>query len=82
MFFTVSKAVKEMAACMVEHPEDWVQETYEFVNIKHPDIKFWTCNGTATLTLHGNTCFSIAEQFYLAKAIKQSIARRLTEGLK
>ena len=77
MFFTVSKGVKELAASMVENPHDWVQGQYEFVNTKHQDVRLWTCNGALFLKIGGNDCLSLAEKFYLAKAIKRSTAQKL-----
>ena len=77
MFFTVSKGVRELAASMVENPHDWVQGQYEFVNTKHHDIRLWTCNGASFLRIGGNACLSLAEKFYLAKAIKRAMAQKL-----
>lgn len=77
MFFTVSKGVKELADSMVRSPHDWVQGQYEFICINHQDIRIWTCNGTAFLKIGGNSCLSLAEKFYLAKAIKLAIAKKL-----
>lgn len=78
MFFTVSKGIKELAKSMIENPHDWVQGTYEFMSTKHPDICIWTRNGVLNLTIGGNKCLSIAEKFYLAKAIKLTTAKKLT----
>ena len=78
MFFTVSKGVKELAASMVRNPHDWVQGQYEFICTKHQDIRIWTCNGVAFMRIGGNTSLSLAEKFYLAKAIKRATAQKLT----
>ena len=78
MFFTVSNGVKELAAIMVKNPHDWVQGPYEFICTKHTDVRIWTCNGTAFLKIGGNACLSLAEKFYLAKAIKRATAQKLT----
>lgn len=69
MFFTVSRGVKELAASMIENPGDWVQGTYEFFNTTYPDIRIWTANGATFLRIGGNACLSLAEKFYLAKAM-------------
>jgi hypothetical protein len=74
MFFTVSE---EIATSMVENPHDWVQGMYEFTNTKHRDLSLWTYNGATFLKIGGNDCLSLAEKFYLSRAIKKSIARRL-----
>ena len=78
MIFTVSKGVREIAASMIENPHDWVQGMYEFTNTKHRDLAIWTCNGASFVKIGGNDCLSLAEKFYLSRAIKKSIAKRLT----
>ena len=78
MFFIVSEGVKELATSMVENPHDWVQGQYEYVNTKHQDIRVWTSNGASFIKIGGNDCLSLAEKFYLARAIKRATAKKLT----
>lgn len=74
---TITMQPRELAASMVENPHDWVQGQYEFVNTKHNDIRLWTCNGAYLLKIGGNDCLSLAEKFYLARAIKRATAQKL-----
>jgi len=79
MFFTVSKGIREFCDAMVANPHDWVQQHYEFVNKKHPDLAVWTCNGLPFIKIGGNAGLSFAEKIAVLRAVKLTAARRLTQ---
>lgn len=74
----VSQGVREFCAAMIANPHDWRQERYEFVNVKNPDIRVWTCNGLAHIQIHGNDGLTRAEKKLILKAVNLTTARRLT----
>jgi hypothetical protein len=64
---------------MVANPHDWMQQRYEFVNRKHPDLAVWTCNGLLFIKIGGNEGLSFAEKVAVLRAVKLTAARRLTQ---
>jgi len=78
-FLEISEGVKEIAKQMIENPHDWVQEQYYYRNITNSDIGIWTENGAFGLKFRGNDGLSWAERHYLNKAIKKSMANKLTQ---
>lgn len=79
MFFTISKGIREFCDAMIANPHDWVQQRYEFVNLKHPDLAVWTCNGLPFIKIGGNEGLSFAEKIAVLRAVKLTAARRLTQ---
>ena len=80
-FIPVSKGVEGIGQQMIDSPMEWKQGDYEFINIKHPDIRIWTCNGISYITIGGFKGLSISDKIYLANCIKISIAKRLNHTL-
>ena len=79
MFWSISEGVKLIAKQIIEHPKDWVQGQYYFHNLKHPDISIWVASGASFIKFAGNTTLTFSEKRYLSKAIKKSIALRISE---
>lgn len=77
MMFTVSQGIKEFCANMVANPQDWKQERYEFINVKHPDLAIWTCNGVFFIYINGADILSLAEKIAVSRAVKLTLARKL-----
>lgn len=77
-FLKISQGIKDIAKQMIDNPHDWEQTDYHYRNKTHRDIAIWTSNGHFALKIEGFDGLSWAEKHYLADAIKQSIANKLT----
>ena len=79
MFFfpKISEGCQQLIDRLVDHPEEWTQGMYEYVNKENPDIRIWTANGFPFIKLQGNDCFNLREKMAVNAAIKKSIANRL-----
>jgi hypothetical protein len=63
----VSKEVEELGRQIIEHPEDWSQDSYCF---KSDRLEIWTANGVFYIDSYPETnMFNIFEQFYIRRVI-------------
>lgn len=74
----ISEGVLKLGKQMVEHPEDWVQGIHEFCNVKHPDIRIWTCNGIIYIKISGFDALTLSDKKHISNCIKLSIANKVS----